>query len=211
MKRYISAKERENSKHVKPKLLWMDFFDSKCFQYGVNHCKTTFISCLCLSKEGWDTKLSRLVCSAQDSVWSARCAHLRLAKAILKQLVVTLIVVWQPHSYWIRHEWCQQAALWLLQIALLVYKIKKYGKTNTINLNESFMSDLIKAIEPFFSFPSSAYSFLPSNLSSPCLAYGSHRLACLNYAECYCAGERERKGVMFTVPSHGIWPYAVFA
>lgn len=52
MKRYISAKARENSKHVKPKLPWMDFFDNKCFQYGVNHCKTTFISCLCLSKGG---------------------------------------------------------------------------------------------------------------------------------------------------------------
>lgn len=105
MKRYISAKARENSKHVKPKLLSMDFFDSKCFQYGVNHCKTTFISCLCLSKEGWDTKLSRLVCSVQDSVQRGRCAHLRQGKAILKQLVVTLkgIVVWQPKGYWIRH------------------------------------------------------------------------------------------------------------
>ena len=67
LKRYISARAKENSKHVKPKLLWMDFFDSKCFQYGVNHCKTTFISCLCLSKEGWDTKLPRLVCSVQAS------------------------------------------------------------------------------------------------------------------------------------------------
>lgn len=103
MKRYISAKARENSKHVKPKLLWMDFFESKCFQYGVNHCKTTFISCLCLSKEGWDTKLSRLVCSVQNSVQRGRCAHLRQGKAILKQLVVTLIgiVVWQPHGYWL--------------------------------------------------------------------------------------------------------------
>lgn len=113
MKRYISARARENSKHVKPKLLWMDFFDSKCFQYGVNHCKTTFISCLCLSKEGWDTKLSRHVCSVQDSEQKGRCAHLRQGKAILRQLVVTLlwIVVWQPHSYWIRITWCLNTGL----------------------------------------------------------------------------------------------------
>jgi len=91
MKRYISAEARENSKHVKPKLLWMDFFESKCFQYGVNHCKTTFISCLCLSKEGWDTKLSRLVCSVLcRMVYRGRCAHRRRGNGH-KQLVVTLM------------------------------------------------------------------------------------------------------------------------
>lgn len=60
------------------------------------------------------------------------------------------------------------------------------------------------------SFPRSAYSFLPSNLSSPCLAYGSHRLACLNYVGRYCVGGRERKGVMFTVPTRGIRPWRCF-
>lgn len=49
-------------------------------------------------------------------------------------------------------------------------------------------------------------SSLKSNLSRPCLAYGSHKLACLNYVGCYCVRERGRKAAMFTVSTHGIRP-----
>lgn len=40
-----------------------------------------------------------------------------------------------------------------------------------------------------------AHSFLSSNLFSPCLAYGSHKLACLCDVGRHCVEGRERKGV----------------
>lgn len=166
----------------------MDFFDNKCFQYGVNHCKTTFISCLCLSKEGWDTKLSRLVCSVQDrvgegdvltsnrgvtSILTRRLTYCKINKVThFSSMFASFIVKIKTKIYfstWFKkiiHEWFKQRA--------------------TI----------------FYSTQSS----LSCNLSSPCLAYGSHKLPCLNYVGHYRVGGRERKAVVFTVPSHGIWP-----
>lgn len=66
--------------------------------------------------------------------------------------------------------------------------------------------DLIRDTETFTPLlPLLIPSFLNS-LSIQSLAYGSHRLACLNYVGRYCVGGRERKGTMFTVPTHGIRP-----
>lgn len=103
--------------------------------------------------------------------------------------------------------------LQLLSFPALSFTIKKKEYKDARNLTfKCLMNDRIKDTETFSPFlpPSCFFFSAPNNLSRPCLAYGSHRLACLNYVGRHCVGGKERKGVIFTVRTHGTQPWRCF-
>lgn len=100
----------------------------------------------------------------------------------------------------------QQAAFSLgLSFGIIIHNQHRHSKQRIVLLFEWIPHDWSnQRHRAVFSFPHTAYFFLPSNLSNPCLAYGSHRLACLNYVGRYCVGKRGKKGrdVYSTYPWH---------
>lgn len=180
----------------------MDFFESKCFQYGVNHCKTTFISCLCLSREGWDTKLSRLVCSVQ--IQRPRCTHLRLGQDILMQVAFILIGMAVIRNDWM--ETCSltralSTVLLLLTLSFIIIKkrnIKKSWQELNLKLKVLWM---FQPPPTFFSsvHPDHVWRMAATDLHASVMLHAS-------------VGRKEggRKGVIFTVHAGSTHPWRCF-